>query len=72
MPRTDKEKIAPIEPNALGWRDLKKVSGEGHLGNLPQGETLVVFGHLSDLHVCDAESPSRIEYLDRYSDPDSK
>lgn len=72
MPRTDKEKIAPIEPNALGWRDLKKVSGESHLGNLPQGETLVVLGHLSDLHVCDAESPSRIEYLDRYSDPDSK
>ncbi len=27
--------------------------------------------HLSDLHVCDAQSPSRVEYFDRYADPDS-
>ncbi|MHB0929162.1 MAG: TIGR03767 family metallophosphoesterase [Candidatus Nanopelagicales bacterium] len=27
--------------------------------------------HLSDLHICDAQSPSRVEYFDRYADPDS-
>ena len=27
--------------------------------------------HLSDLHLCDSESTARLEYLDRYSDPDS-
>lgn len=71
MPSTDREKIAPAEANDLGWRDLVKISGELHQGTLPEGETLVVLGHLSDLHICDAESASRIEYLDRFSDPDS-
>jgi len=27
--------------------------------------------HLSDLHVCDAQSPTRPEFLDRWADPDS-
>jgi metallophosphoesterase (TIGR03767 family) len=26
--------------------------------------------HCSDLHICDAQSPSRVTYLDRYADPD--
>lgn len=38
---------------------------------VPQGEVLACLWHLSDLHVCDSESPGRIEYLDRLSDPDS-
>jgi metallophosphoesterase (TIGR03767 family) len=71
MPSTDKKKIAPQSANHLGWRDLTVISGENHQGEPPVGETIFVFGHLSDLHICDAESPSRIEYLDRYSDPDS-
>ncbi|MGF7233457.1 MAG: TIGR03767 family metallophosphoesterase, partial [Frankia sp.] len=32
---------------------------------------LVAFVHLSDLHVMDHQSPARVEYLDRYADPDS-
>jgi metallophosphoesterase (TIGR03767 family) len=31
---------------------------------------LLAFAHLSDLHVCDHQSPSRVPYLDRYADPD--
>jgi len=27
--------------------------------------------HMSDLHICDAQSPSRVEYFDLYADPDS-
>ena len=37
----------------------------------PSGEVLACLWHLSDLHLCDAESTARLEYLDRYSDPDS-
>jgi metallophosphoesterase (TIGR03767 family) len=35
------------------------------------GEPLVSVAHLSDLHVCDAQSPARVEFLDRWADPDS-
>ena len=37
----------------------------------PTGEVLACIWHLSDVHLCDSESPARLEYLDRYSDPDS-
>ena len=71
MSRTDKQKIIPTKPNELGWRDAVLVQGDAHIGEKPKGEALAVLVHLSDLHVCDAESPARIEYLDRYADADS-
>jgi metallophosphoesterase (TIGR03767 family) len=71
MSRTDKRKLAPKHANELGWRDLKEVAGDAHIGEKPSGKTLAALVHLSDLHICDAESPARIEYLDRYADPNS-
>lgn len=35
------------------------------------GEPLLTIAHLSDLHVCDHQSPARIELLSRLADPDS-
>src|SRR5581483_410124 len=35
------------------------------------GEVLLTVAHLSDLHLCDAQSPARAEFLDRWVDPDS-
>ena len=32
---------------------------------------LIAFGQLTDVHVLDAQSPARVEFLARYSDPDS-
>ena len=72
MSRSDQESIGFTEPNELGWKDLVAELGQQHLNDLPKGEVLTVLGHLSDLHVCDAESPSRLQYLDRLSDPDSQ
>ena len=71
MSRTDKKTIGVGPANQLGWKELIETPGEFHLNELPKGKVLTVLGHFSDLHVCDAESPSRIEYLDRYSDPDN-
>lgn len=61
------------EPNEQGWRDLEEVTDPPHVGDsFPKVcEPLLVMHHLSDLHVCDAQSPIRPEFLDRWADPDS-
>jgi len=61
------------EANSLGWRNLVNVAAEPHCGHsFPASSTpLLILHHLSDLHVCDAQSPTRPEYLDRHADPDS-
>jgi metallophosphoesterase (TIGR03767 family) len=68
---TAKVRIERGEPDALGWRPLVRVPGEPHPESAPEGEVLACLWHLSDLHLCDAESPARIAYLDRFADPDS-
>jgi hypothetical protein len=35
------------------------------------GESLLTLAHLSDLHLCDSQSPARAEFLDRWADPNS-
>jgi metallophosphoesterase (TIGR03767 family) len=35
------------------------------------GEPLLTVAHLSDIHICDSQSPARVEFLDRWADPDS-
>ena len=54
-----------------GWRELESGPGEPHQEVPPSGEVLGCIWHLSDVHLCDSESTARLEYLDRYSDPDS-
>ena len=62
----------PGPAGAGGWRDLVEVPPEMHSGEIPpKGKTLLVMHHLSDLHICDAQSPIRPEFLDRWADPDS-
>ena len=64
---------APGEANELGWRDLVVQADQPHIGHrFPTTSIpLLLLHHLSDLHVCDAQSPTRPEYLDRWADPDS-
>ena len=61
------------EPDEKGWRRLVQVADPEYLGEeFPiQSEPLLILHHLSDLHVCDAQSPLRPEFLDRWADPDS-
>jgi len=60
-------------PNHLGWRDLEETPDPLHLGDAfpNQSVPLLLLHHLSDLHVCDSQSPMRPEFLDRWADPDS-
>ena len=64
-------------PGPGGYRRLVPGAGEARhdrtdLAPAHQlGEPLLALAHLSDLHVCDAQSPARAEFLDRYTDPDS-
>jgi 3',5'-cyclic AMP phosphodiesterase CpdA len=65
-------------PGAGGYRALATGPGEPHqhrcdLADPPlgTGQPLLTVAHLSDLHLCDAQSPARAELLDRWADPDS-
>lgn len=54
------------------WTDLVMDSGEIATGSEPRERiALATFIHLSDLHICDAASPARLEFLDRIADPDN-
>lgn len=61
----------PGTPGAGGWTELVVGPGEPHHGRLPSARATVLacLVHLSDLHLCDAESPARQEYLDHHGDP---
>lgn len=57
--------------NEKGWRDLTLAPGEALIGSPPsaKAKSLVSLVHISDLHICDAQSPARMELLDRFADP---
>ena len=65
--------------NAQGYRRLVSGPGEPHVvrdglgarakaGRQSRRTCLLAFAHLTDIHVVDAQSPARVEYLDRYND----
>ena len=70
-------------PGAGGYRPIVPGPGEPHLvrdellGSGPRaarhgrGTPILAFGQLTDIHIMDTESPARVEFLDRYNDPDS-
>jgi len=54
------------------WKGLSLDRGEAALGENPEvAKVIASFIHLSDLHICDAASPARLEFLDRIADPDN-
>lgn len=59
------------EPGRLGWCEVVVGPGEPHVGAPPHGgaHVLGALVHLTDLHLCDAESPARLEHLDHHGDP---
>jgi metallophosphoesterase (TIGR03767 family) len=67
--------VLPGPPDGSGFRKLVEGKGEKHIVReditsvrARDLRPLVAFGHLSDLHVIDDQSPTRVEFLDRYND----
>jgi metallophosphoesterase (TIGR03767 family) len=68
-------------PGVLGYRKVVAGPGEPSLvrGDLLGGVTrgpgsrtpLLTLGQLTDMHIIDAQSPARVEFLDRLNDPGS-
>ncbi len=74
---TDQGTVEAARAGAGGYRRLAAGPGEPHTSRTDlasaasdPGTPLLTIAHLSDLHVCDAQSPARVEYLDRWADPD--
>ncbi|MFJ9752983.1 TIGR03767 family metallophosphoesterase [Streptomyces chartreusis] len=72
--------LAPGPATVGGYRVVAVGAGEPHVvrgelgGRVPTSTAsrhLVAFAQLTDLHVTDAQSPARVEFLDRYGDPGS-
>jgi len=64
-----------------GYRPIVRAAGEPHVVRTDLGATarrgragrrkpLLAFAQLSDVHILDAQSPMRVEYVDRYDDED--
>ena len=70
-PDTQHLRITRGEADEKGWRNLESQIGEEIAGNRPSStaQSLLSLVHISDLHICDAQSPARIELLDRFADP---
>jgi hypothetical protein len=64
------QRILRGEPNDLGWVDLEIAPGEKLIGDAPSADAvpLLTFIHISDFHLCDAQSPARVELMDRFAD----
>lgn len=58
-------------PSQLGWRQLELAPRSEGRNSIPAlvRKPLLSLIHISDTHICDAQSPARVEYLDRYADP---
>jgi metallophosphoesterase (TIGR03767 family) len=82
---TDRVSIAGSQRSGSGYWRLAPAAGEGHIeraeliggtpvngaGSDAPGRPLLSVGHLSDLHLCDSQSPARAEFLDRWADDDA-
>lgn len=73
MPSTSQSRIIRSKVSAdSNWRELLHDKGENVIGEEPlNAQVVAAFIHLSDLHICDAASPARLEFLDRIADPDN-
>lgn len=72
--------LKPGTPNAKGYTKIVQAAGEPHLVRTDLGaaagagrahcrKPLLAFAQFSDVHVVDHQSPGRVEWTDRFDDP---
>lgn len=73
MSNTSKNRIIRSQVSSeSNWRELFHDKGDPVIGDKPLDiHVIATFIHLSDIHICDAASPARLEFLDRIADPDN-
>jgi metallophosphoesterase (TIGR03767 family) len=68
------------QPGLGGYRPIVIGAGEPHLlrddlvgpgRRSGHRRAILALGQLTDMHILDAQSPARVEFLDRFNDPDS-
>jgi metallophosphoesterase (TIGR03767 family) len=73
----------PGAPDAKGFRKIVQLAGEPHQVRVDLGVAagadredcrvpLLAFAQFSDVHVVDHQSPGRVEWLDRFEDPNDE
>lgn len=76
MTTTRDRTIRAGSPSDSGWRSLVDAAGVGDAppgvaGAAAASDAIVSLAHLSDFHICDAESPARLVHLNRHGLPGS-
>ncbi|MEI6404916.1 MAG: TIGR03767 family metallophosphoesterase [Actinomycetes bacterium] len=71
---TTRSTIKPKNLNSAGFTWMERSQGEPYVGALPpkSARPIATILHSSDWHICDAESPGRQEFMDRFFDSDSQ
>lgn len=63
-------RIARVSQPGIKWKKLVALEEREQVGSAPSNaEALLTLIHLSDLHICDAQAPTRLEFIDRMADP---
>ena len=66
------QRISRLATPGSKWKRLVHEGARQMVGQAPTAaQPLLTLIHLSDLHICDAQSPTRMEFVDRYADPDN-
>ncbi len=71
MPEPFLGELKKVTTDKAGWRELKiDQPSKAHTSSAGTvKKSLLNLVHISDTHICDAQSPARVEYLDRFADP---
>ena len=63
-------RISRVSQPGTKWKKLVQIEERQQIGQTPtKAEPLLTLIHLSDLHICDAQGPTRLEFIDRMADP---
>jgi hypothetical protein len=62
------KRISRVSQPGSKWKKLLHEGQRQMVGQAPTAaEPLLTLIHLSDLHICDAQSPTRMEFVDRFA-----